>query len=77
MLLKCTRSGGTTLWSVADTQFKREVGTSAVGIMGGGHACLVFDASIVLDAFNVPYYKIFFDGKAGYVRADLFEPIEQ
>jgi hypothetical protein len=78
MLYRCTRFGGTTLWSVADTGLKREIGTNVVGDIGEGNVCLVLNVSDgPIERGFRSYLKIFFDGRTGYVRADSLQPLEQ
>ena len=77
MLYKCVRSGGTTLWSVADTQIRRGVGNRELGKIGEGKVCIVLDASDgPLDLGIVSYFKIFFDGQVGYVVSHSLKHID-
>ena len=74
MLYKCMRSGGTTIWSVADTQIRRGVGNRELGKIGEGKICLILDA---VDLGHVSYYKVLFDGQVGYVVSHSFQALEQ
>jgi hypothetical protein len=75
MLMKCTRSGGTTLWSVAEPHFGRraEAGSHDLGIIGEGKICLILDT---VDLGHVSYYKVLFDGQVGYVVSHSLKHVD-
>jgi hypothetical protein len=45
-----------------------------LGIIGEGKICLILDT---VDLGHVSYYKVLFDGRTGYVRADSLQALEQ